>query len=131
MKRLKLKRISDSVKATLGVLTDESNGLPLMLTLEPPEKGNQQSISCIPKGVYVCKPYSSEKYPDVYQITDVPGRTHILIHVGNTPEHTYGCVLVGKVFGETGSQPSVFQSGDSLEALKKLIGNEDFELIIS
>jgi len=131
MKRIELKRVSASSKVTLGVLVDTDTGLPFMLTLELPDKGNQQSISCIPKGTYACKPYSSEKYTDVYQVTDVPGRTHILIHAGNTTENTYGCILPGKVFGSISDKPAVFQSGDSLKALKKLIGKEDFELIIS
>ena len=41
----------------------------------------------------------SKKFPELHQgmleIMDVPNFTDILIHIGNTDEHTAGCLLVG------------------------------------
>ena len=41
----------------------------------------------------------SKKFPGLHQgmleIKDVPGFTYILFHIGNTDEHTAGCILVG------------------------------------
>lgn len=52
-------------------------------TLERPWKDNASNVSCIPSGIYTCRPYSSPKYPDVYEVTNVPKRDHILFHSGN------------------------------------------------
>lgn len=42
-----------------------------------------------------------KKYPGIHRgmlhITDVPGFEYILIHTGNTDEHTSGCLIVGDV----------------------------------
>ena len=41
----------------------------------------------------------SSKYPDMHKgmlwVRDVPGFEYILIHTGNTDEHTSGCLLTG------------------------------------
>jgi len=41
----------------------------------------------------------SKKYPDIHigmlHIVDVPNFEYILIHTGNTDEHTAGCLIVG------------------------------------
>jgi hypothetical protein len=58
---------------------------------------NQKSISCIPTGEYICKRYSSQKFGETYEITDVPNRAYILFHAGNFPiKDSEGCVLVGE-----------------------------------
>lgn len=61
----------------------------------------------IPAGVYEIKfrkkgglhAKYNKKYPDIHRgmlhITDVPNFEHILIHTGNTDEHTAGCLIVG------------------------------------
>lgn len=45
-----------------------------------------------------------KKYPDLHMgmlwVRDVPKFTDILIHIGNTDEHTSGCLLVGTVADE-------------------------------
>lgn len=52
--------------------------------------------TCIPTGVYrismVHSPKFGRKTPRLH---DVPGFDGILVHGGNTPEQTEGCILVG------------------------------------
>jgi hypothetical protein len=64
-------------------------------TLENPWLDNAQTVSCIPAGEYVCRRVISPRYGETFEITLVPGRTHILFHWGNYPSNTEGCVLLG------------------------------------
>ena len=64
--------------------------------------------TCIPEGTYDIKFRKTggfhAKYSARYQnahygmlhLQDVPGFTYILIHTGNTDEHTSGCLIVGE-----------------------------------
>lgn len=67
-----------------------------ILTVERPWLDNAVGESCIPEGLYECRPrrYSKGGYEAV-EICDVPGRTHILFHRGNWPSEVRGCILVG------------------------------------
>lgn len=60
---------------------------------------NKPTKSCIPSGTYTCKAVQSPKFGATYEVTKVPGRSHILFHAGNTEEDTLGCLLVGNSFG--------------------------------
>lgn len=84
----------------------------LCYTLEHPWKDNAPQISCIPPGTYKCKPHSGERFKDVWEVTGVPKRTAILIHVGNTLADTHGCILVGQnkvSVGVTGSKAAMVE----------------------
>jgi|TARA_R110000823_G_scaffold40627_2_gene107551 hypothetical protein len=131
MKRFELKRISSSHKVTIGALIDLNTGLPVMVTLELPNRNNQRSISCIPKGIYLCNPYSSKKHKDVYQLMDVSDRSYILIHIGNTVKDIEGCILVGSEFGELNGVPAVLESRKAFNRLQSSVGEESFELVIT
>ncbi len=64
--------------------------------------------TCIPEGIYDVKfrktggfhAKYSERYKNAHygmlHIQDVPNFTYILIHSGNTDEHTSGCLIVGE-----------------------------------
>jgi len=93
MVKLVLKRVQVTDNATHGELYYKQK--LICYTLELPWKNNQRRISSIPLGKYKCLPYSSAKYPDVLEVTGVSNRDKILIHAGNGPEHTHGCILVG------------------------------------
>jgi hypothetical protein len=82
---------------TFGMMN--ANG-KILFTLEDEWRDNETSISCVPSGVYPLRRtvYNKHGY-STYEICDVPGRTRILIHPGNTEEHTEGCVLVGTYIG--------------------------------
>jgi hypothetical protein len=113
----------------MGVLLD-GNGLPVLCTLENPWLDNQTGISCIPTGEYLCQKVNSPKYKDVFEVKDVEGRTHILLHAGNTEKHTRGCILVGEKFGYLGSVPAVLNSKKTLNHFHDITGFNDFKLVI-
>ena len=75
------------------------NGEWLCDTLELPYRDNQRSISCVPAGQYkvrlrTARESATRDYLHLL-VQDVPGRSLILFHVGNTAKDTRGCVLVG------------------------------------
>lgn len=123
-----LDRFKSDENGTFGMLTDGSDNL--CFTCELPWKANQVQISCIPPGVYTCQPYSSADHPDVWQVCDVPNRTAILIHTGNTENDSRGCVIVGDSMGTIDGLPAVLNSVKTMEMLKSRLP-ETFELTIT
>jgi hypothetical protein len=124
----KLIRYHFGLKATLGVFKLNVAHSPIY-TLELPWRENKDSVSCIPEGIYTVEPYSSEKFPNVYQIKDVPNRDAILMHIGNHPYETQGCVLLG--MGVSPTTPMVSNSRLALDLLRSEVGNKPFILTIT
>lgn len=110
----------------------------LCYVAELPWKNNQQSTSCIPAGTYLCSLVDSPKFGRVYQVQDVPDRTHILIHAGNYAgdkeadfkTDSYGCLLPGSSVGELNNQKAVTASRYTLKKLMDELNGEDFEIVI-
>lgn len=123
----KLVRYFQNNIVTLGILKFNNNHKPIY-TLELPWKDNKTNISCIPTGKYNCVPYSSEKYQGVFQIQDVPNRDAILIHIGNYPKDTHGCILPGLDVLPT--QPMVNESANALILIKQITDYKPFVLEI-
>lgn len=115
---------------TLGMLRVAGIEHPPIYTLELPWRNNRQNISCIPTGIYHCNPYSSAKYVNVYQLLDVPGRSGILIHAGNTVADIQGCILPGLAAGTMKDDPAVFDSKKAMDALRFILGMDRFTLTI-
>ena len=83
-------------KSTLGKLY--FNGEFYGHTLELPWKDNEKRASCIPKGVYEVKKRHTEESKYKYEhlhILDVENRELILLHIGNYPKNSKGCILLG------------------------------------
>lgn len=116
----KLTRLPEVEDGTFGTLFDKQ-GNPLCNTVEPNWRDNQIGLSCIPAGVYDVKPYSSPKYPDVWILEGTEPRKLILIHNGNTEDHTEGCIVVGSGFGVVGRKKAVLRSKDTLTKLKGVL----------
>lgn len=115
---LKLLRIKTGDDGTIGKLfTDEDLPVRLAFTCERPWKNNASDISCIPQGTYKVIRHHSEKFPDAFELVDVPGRVAILIHNGNTMMDTDGCILVGDSQGVIKGLPAVLNSKATLARL--------------
>ena len=91
--------------------TDESvigklylNGEFISYTLELAWNNNQKSISCVPRGVYDCKirlaKDSASRNYDHLILEDVPNRSYILFHRGNSAKDSKGCILTGMMKGD-------------------------------
>ena len=109
--KLEVLRISSQKDSTSGILFDITNGDRKFLcyTLED-EKRNEKvkGETRIPAGTYSISLRKeggfhgtySNRFKDIHRgmlwVRDVPGFEFILIHCGNTDEHTAGCLLVGE-----------------------------------
>ncbi len=98
MHRWTLRRVSWTPNETYGNLI-RWDGFPICVTLEDPWRENMTGESCIPEGCYNATPYSAPTYGKTWQI-QVPRRSAILIHAGNTEDNTRGCILLGSTWGE-------------------------------
>ncbi len=101
-------RLEESSHGIIGIL--RINTQVICCTLEPPDRDNKPDISCIPRGSYTVRRVNSPKYGNTFEITEVPGRTHILFHPGNTAGDTRGCVLLGQSFGFLDGRRAVLRS---------------------
>jgi len=108
--KLKVLRFSSQEDSTSGLLflEKESRLEFLCYTLEDEYRDSKvRGETRVPAGVYKIQLRQeggfhqrySRKYGSMHKgmlhVTDVPGFEYILIHTGNTDEHTAGCLLVG------------------------------------
>jgi hypothetical protein len=126
-----LTRTKYTGSATLGTLAVPGIDSTIF-TLEDPWRENSARSSCIPTGDYVCVPHGWERHTPfsktrVWEITNVPNRTAILFHAGNTTVDTLGCVLVG--LSQHGEKIS--ESRHAIELMRTTIGRKSFDLTIS
>ena len=107
--KLEVIRFSSEKDSTSGLLFDVTRGREfLCYTLEDQYQTKKiMQETRIPAGSYKIK-YRKEggfhkkytkRYPDIHRgmlhVTNVPNFKWILIHTGNTDEHTAGCLLLG------------------------------------
>jgi hypothetical protein len=147
--KLTLKRVSKNPDYTIGKL--HIDGVYFCDTLEDTDRGLQQDMpleeihrrkvsgsTAIPTGTYnvamnVVSPRFSQH--EMYQsiggklprIENVPGYDGVLIHVGNTPKDTEGCILVGQnnQVGMVLNSRTVF-----FELYEKLKGADEVTLVV-
>ena len=129
IEKMELIRLEKGGDGTFGVL--RLDGQVFCVTLEPPDKGNERDRSCIPAGRYRCCRVASPRFGDTFEVTDVPDRTHILLHPGNTASDTAGCVLLGREFGDLEGRRGVLRSGATFARLMdRCAGQDRFEFTI-
>lgn len=115
--KLEVLRISSQKDSTNGILFDVTGGQRKFLcyTLEDeyrPLEAKVMGETRIPAGTYNITLRTvggfhgrySKRYGDMHKgmlwVRNVPGFEYILIHSGNTDEHTAGCLLVGNTQNE-------------------------------
>lgn len=102
--KLLLNRVKDDSKTTIGCLFVNKE-LECFTVEDTSRELKVAGETCVPAGEYeiklrnaggMTKKYS-KRYPfheGMLWLQDVPGFEWIYIHVGNTSEHTEGCILV-------------------------------------
>lgn len=82
-------------------LEDTDRGMHFDYPLEEIKAIKQYGITAIPYGIYKVVMTYSPKFKQVLPLLlNVPAYGGIRIHSGNTPEHSLGCILVGKRYGD-------------------------------
>ena len=123
MKTLEIVRTHTSSIWTYSTMAWE--GIPFGVSMELPWKLNKVRISCIPSGVYIAKRYKRHGKIWVWQLKNVPGRTHIQIHIANIAiKELLGCIATGEKFEPLQGQDAVLESGHAFKELMKLTKNE-------
>lgn len=122
MIELELLRDKSTKGGTLGTLY--LNGKQLCYTLEEPWNDNKNHISCIPEGTYKCTPHNTINHRNVWVLNNVPKRSGILIHSGNTINDISGCILVGERIGTLNGLPAVLNSRLALNKLRGILPKE-------
>lgn len=144
MIRLTLQRLETGDEGTFGKLTlPDDLGGHVFATGELPWRDNAKGKSCIPAGTYLCKWHVSPKFGPCYIVTDVGGRSFILIHKGNWcgdedlgfKSNVDGCILLGLSRGTLtpeGMKPqlAVISSSQAIGAFNEAMKESDFELTI-
>lgn len=134
----RFKEIEDGTLGTLSVLDEDGIEMFFCYTLEPSGESTTErnQDKRIPTGSYGILWHNSPKFgrklPHLHN-KEVPKDRYILIHSGNYPKDTEGCILVGLRFTDEG----VFESKKALERLitclteekvKTVFIEEDYEI---
>ena len=129
MKRMIIKRIAETDDGMFGVVVDGIT--PFALTLENMWLNNTRNLSCIPAGEYRCERVNSPRFGDTFEVMNVPDRTHILFHKGNTEDNTKGCILIAEEFGYLNKKTAILSSSKGYgEFMQRLEGLDSFTLKI-
>lgn len=113
--------LRSNAHSTLGTLLFSEGQKRPIYTLELPWKDNERNVSCILCGEYAVVPHDGPKFKDCWRLLEVPERSGILIHIGNTPNDTQGCILPG--LGQTPF--GVYESAKAFELIREIVGGTD------
>lgn len=132
--QLEVLRFSSEADSTSGLLFDITDGKRRFLayTLEDEYREKKEMHETrVPAGTYnvtlrtvggLHQKYT-DRYGDMHKgmlwVRDIPGFEYILIHTGNTDEHTSGCLLVGDTQENNQLATNGF-TGKSTQAYKRI-----------
>lgn len=130
---VRLDRTSTGQAGTFGTLTgldfDFHSLEKPWVDLDGNGHGDPQK-SCITAGTYSCEWRESPKYGWCYEVTNVPGRSHILIHPANWEHQLLGCIALGKGRGVLNGKPAITQSRGAIKEFHAAMKEQPFTLEI-
>lgn len=130
-----IKRDAPDGKQTTGHLTASKGGAILTCqTLELSWLNNKVNVSSIPLGTYnVVYSRSPRLGIDTYEILNVPGRSGIRIHAGNTYHDSDGCILLGAKFTalDNDEEIDITNSQATVNAFEGFMNKQPFQLTIN
>ena len=125
MKTVCLIRLDRRNDRTLGRLLIFNGCLEIgtFYSLELPYRDNRRNESSIPAGSYVIEPWISPRFGECFRVRDVPGRDAILVHPGNFPDDTQGCILAGFRLADIDRDglPDAVTSRYAIELMRQLL----------
>ena len=131
---LRLDRISTGPGGTFGTLAgldfDFHSLEKPFIDLDGNGHGDPQK-SCITAGTYRCEWRLSPKWGWSYEVTNVPGRSHILIHPANWEHQLLGCIALGTGRGTLNGKPAIAHSRDAIKEFHAAMKEQPFDLAIS
>ena len=131
---LEVLRISSQKDSTNGLLFDVTGGKRVFLCYTLEDEHREEKVAGetrIPEGTYKITLRKvggfhsryTNKYGEMHKgmlwVRDVPGFEYILIHTGNTDEHTAGCLIVGDSQQNNAIKSNGFV-GSSTQAYKRI-----------
>lgn len=133
MRKLHIHRIKEIKDGTIGefALIEDLKIILKGYTLEPagPDTTEPNQDRRIPNGEYQAEFFNSPRYGRRLPLLwndKVSKERKILIHHGNYPKDTLGCILVGDSYDEKG----IFNSRKTLKRLLELLDYTPFEIVI-
>ena len=132
--KLEVLRFSSQKDSTNGILFDVTEGREfLCYTLEDEYRDKKiKGETRIPSGTYNItlrtvggfhgryEKKDGEMHKGMLWVRDVPNFEYILIHTGNTDEHTAGCLLVGDTQQQNKTKSKSGFIGASVDAYKRI-----------
>lgn len=102
-------------------------------TVERPWLDNRARDSCIPEGRYplrlrtspIVERTSKGEFKQGWEVVDVPGRTLIMLHAGNTMDDLQGCIAPGDSLGWVAGRWAVMRSRETFKALMSALSGLD------
>lgn len=133
MRTARIIRLETSPHGTLSTFLLDAK--MFCVTLEPPWRLNEQSISCIPEGQYICKRVASARWTQTFEIQDIWKRSLVRFHPGNAVSNTRGCPLVGQYVSKlNAAEPkrALLNSGETFKQFMDALKDEvSFHLTIT
>ena len=131
--KLEILRVSSESDSSSGLVFDVTNGRKFLCYSLEDEYRNEKVMheTRVPAGTYQIQLRKvggfnaryAKKYGDFHKgmlhVQDVPGFEYILIHTGNTDEHTSGCLLLGDTQTNNQIKEDGF-IGSSVQAYKRV-----------
>ena len=107
-------------------------------TVERPWLQNARGRSCVPAGEYKLKLRNSGvvsrtsrgRHTQGWELTDVPNRTYIMVHIANVVSEVQGCIAVGHRFGVVNNKWAVMNSRSAFDRLMDVLSYEDEHTIL-